>query len=236
VLSELLQRDPGEIIGRSAESLRLPLPQRDVQQSRSEAYRITETGGLIGVSRWVDSAILQGRTLLVLDRENAVNWFFETLSSGTFDGSVASRLLSRSAVLNRLQLEVSRSRRYSNPLSCLVIRIDFGTLEPGTAQRAVHDLIATSLTDQLRWVDVLGQWSDQALVVVLPETTDSAGLQLAEKVAGSLHPNLAREAPAVSINVGASSWRKGDDAERLVRRADIVARRQIGSTARTINF
>ena len=97
-------------------------------------------------------------------------------------------------------------------------------------------MIAAKLTEQLCWVDVLGQWSEQSLLVILPETSNEAALQLADKVADALHSNLEIDVPAVSINVGSSSWRTGDDAERLVRRADIVARRQIGSTARTVSF
>ena len=50
VLSELLQRDPSDIIGRSAESLLLPLPQPDRLDSGSNRHRILENGGLIGVS------------------------------------------------------------------------------------------------------------------------------------------------------------------------------------------
>jgi PAS fold/Diguanylate cyclase, GGDEF domain len=236
VLSELMQRDTAEIIGRSAESLALPLPQRDTREAPTDACRISEMGNLIGISRGVRSSNFHGSALLVIDRGNAIDWFFDALSTGGFDGSVASRFLSRNSLFNRLQLEVSRSRRYANPLSCLVIRIDFGARESGRRRRAVHDLIACTLKELLRWVDVLGQWSDQALVVVLPETTGAAAKQLAEKVACALHPDLADEAPTVTINVGSSSWRKGDDAEGLIRRADIVARRQNGSTARTISF
>jgi GGDEF domain-containing protein len=236
VLSKLLKRDPGDIIGRSAESLQLPLPQHGSSERGEDPGGIVEKGSLIGVSRYLGTTTFRGCALLVIDRENAIDWFFDALSSGGFDGSAASRFLTRNAVLSRLQLEVSRSRRYSNPLSCLVIRIDFGTGDPNAQRRTIHDMIAATLTEQLRWVDVLGQWSDQALLVILPETTDIAALQLANKVADALHPDLAINAPRASINVGSSNWRKGDDAERLVRRADIVARRQIGSTARTISF
>jgi len=241
VLGELLQRDPDEMIGRSAESLSLPLPlpqtERDLQNSDSDnVCRISEKGSLIGISRNVHSSNFRGRALMVIDRGSAIDWFFDAMSSGGFDGSVASRVLSRNGLLNRLQLEVSRSRRYANPLSCLVIRLDFGAREAVPQRRAVHDLIARTLKELLRWVDVLGRWSDRALVVVLPETNEASANQLAEKVAAALHPHLAEEAPMVTVNVGASSWRKGDDAQRLIRRADIVARRQIGTTARTINF
>ena len=235
-LSELLQRDASDIIGRSAESLTLPIPPSDEQDISNGKHRVLENGHLIGVWKYVGTTIFRGRALLVIDRERAVDWFFDALSTGSFDGSVASRFLSRNAVFSRLQLEVSRSRRYSNPLSRLVIRIDFGMRETGAKWRRVHDMIATTLTEQLRWVDVLGQWSDQPLIVILPETTELSARKLAGKVAQALDPNLAHATPAVSINVGSSSWRKGDDAERLVRRADIVARRQIGSTVRTLSF
>ena len=235
-LSELLRRDAGDIIGRSAESLLLPLPASDPPARGAEPCRILEKGSLIGISRGIQLAAFRGQTLLVMDREYAIDWFFDALAMRGFEGSAASRFLSRNALSSRLQLEVSRSRRYANPLSCLVIRIDFGMLDADGQRRAVYDLIAGTLKEQLRWVDVLGQWSDRALVVILPETTDVAALCLAEKVTGALLPDLNRAAPAVSVNVGASSWRKGDDAQRLIRRADIVAQRQSGSTARTVSF
>ncbi|HJP35305.1 MAG TPA: diguanylate cyclase [Gammaproteobacteria bacterium] len=233
-LGELLQRDEGDIIGRDAESLPLPLP--DPQTSRPESTRILEKGSLIGVSRELKSATFNGQTLLVVDRKNAIDWFFEALAVGGFDASAGSRFLSRNAVSNRVQLEVSRSRRYANPLSCMVIRVDFGTADTDEHRRAVRDLIAGTLTEQLRWVDVLGQWSDRTLVVILPETTDAAALRLAEKVTAALIPNLAREMPAASVSTGVSSWRKGDDAERLIRRADTVARGEIEKEAATANL
>lgn len=235
-LSELLQRNPNDIIGRSAESLLLPLPQSDFHDLGASTGRIFEKGNLLGISRSVRSTTFRGCALLVVDRAHALEWFFDALAIGGFDAGADSRFLSRNALHNRLQLEVSRSRRYENPLSCLVIRIDFGTVEGEIQRRAVHDLIAGSLKEQLRWVDVLGLWSEQALVVILPETAAAAAAQLAQKVGAALLPNLADDAPLVSVNVGASSWRKGDDADRLIRRADIVARRQIGSTARSVSF
>ena len=236
VLVRLLGRDMMDIVGRNVESLPLPLPARDQRSFHKHSCRVAEKGQLISITREMKAANFTGQAMLVIDRESALDWFFDALSTGGFDGSAASRYLSRNALFSRLQLEVSRSRRYANPLSCLVIRIDFGIVEPGDGRRAIHDVIAMTLKDQLRWVDVLGQWSDRALVVILPETEDRAAVSLAEKVAAELQQNLSRQGSSVGINVGASSWCKGDDVERLVRRADITARRQSRSTARTVTF
>jgi len=235
-LCELLQRDSEQIIGHSVGSLQLPVPQVDNLHGGPERSRVVEKGRLVGVWQNVGSLSFQGRTLLVIDKKYAIDWFLDILSTGTFDPSITSRALSRNALLNRLQLEVSRSRRYANPLSCLVIRIDFPAPENKEDCQVIHASIASTVTELLRWVDVLGQWSEQALVVILPETAQDAAAQLATKLAQAIDEKLRHETNAVNVNVGASTWRKGDDAGRLVRRADIVARRQIGSTTRTISY
>jgi GGDEF domain-containing protein len=221
VLGELLQRELVDIIGCSAESLSLPLPQKANSSSSNHAFRVIERGSLIGIARYVDSSYPNSKTLLVIDRENAMDWFFDALAT---------------ALMGRLQLEVSRSRRYANPLSCLVIRLDSASTQSERENRNVHNLIASTLVELLRWVDVLGQWSARAIVVILPETNERAALVLAEKVSDALQPQLVGLAPSLGVTVGASTWNKGDDAERLVRRADVSARRQNGSTARTLRF
>ncbi|MFT4564831.1 MAG: GGDEF domain-containing protein [Gammaproteobacteria bacterium] len=236
VLGELLQQELIDIIGCTAESLSLPLPQKEHRSSTNHAFRVIERGSLIGISRQVESSYPNSKTLLVIDRENAIDWFFDALATGGFDGSVASRFLSRNALIGRLQLEVSRSRRYANPLSCLVIRIDSACAQSEHENHKVHNLIAATLVELLRWVDVLGQWSARAIVVILPETSERAAVSLAAKVSAALQPELSNIEPNLGVTVGASTWNKGDDAERLVRRADVSARRQNGSTARTRPF
>jgi GGDEF domain-containing protein len=236
VLGELLQRELIDIIGCSAESLSLPLPQNENSSASNHLFRVIERDSLIGISRDVESSYPNSKTLLVIDRENAIDWFLDALATGGFDGSVASRFLSRNALIGRLQLEVSRSRRYANPLSCLVIRLDSASTQSEQENRDIHNLIAATLVELLRWVDVLGQWSARAIVVILPETNERAALVLAAKVSEALQPQLAELAPSLGVTVGASTWNKGDDVERLVRRADVSARRQHGSTARTRRF
>ncbi|MCC7121016.1 MAG: PAS domain-containing protein [Gammaproteobacteria bacterium] len=126
---------------------------------------------------------------------------------GTGVDSTVAGVLSREAALLRLDAEISRSRRYSNPLSCLVAQIDGGTGDYATLERM--------LRDQLRWVDVLARWSETELLVLLPETPARAATALCRKLA-----TLARGLDVeVVVQWGSSTWRRGDDAATLVARA-----------------
>ncbi len=118
-----------------------------------------------------------------------------------------SGLLNRKAVLQSLVGEVSRSRRYGNPLSVMLIELEDGCEPVAEALRTV----AQALQDQLRWVDVLGRWGPASVLLVLPETPAEAAAILPVKFADAL-----QQAPAVRMAV--ASWEKGDDALSLVDR------------------
>ena len=118
-----------------------------------------------------------------------------------------SGLLARKAVLQSLVGEVSRSRRYGNPLSVMLIELEE---ERETVAEALRT-VAQGLQDQLRWVDVLGRWGPASVLLVLPETPAEAAAILPAKFAEVL-----KEAPAVRMAV--ASWEKGDDALSLVDR------------------
>jgi len=129
---------------------------------------------------------------------------FEGATGG---GATVAGVLSREAVGLRLDAEISRSRRYSNPLSCLVARVD----GPPEAYARLERM----LRDQLRWVDVLARWSESELLVLLPETPARAATALCRKLALQ-----AREAAGgIVVQWGASTWRRGDDAAQFVARA-----------------
>lgn len=118
-------------------------------------------------------------------------------------GLTVHGLLNRAALRQRLENEISRSRRYQNPLTCLSFRLREGIDTPAG--------IARLLKEQLRWVDLLGQWEDDVLLAILPETSGPAAGGLVRKLADALRDDLPL--------IGRASWRRGDDLERLVARA-----------------
>ena len=123
------------------------------------------------------------------------------------NGVTVAGVLSREAALLRLEAEISRSRRYANPLSCLVAQMPETNGAYGTLERM--------LRDQLRWVDVLARWSDTELLVLLPETHARAASALCRKLAAQAQTLLVPHA----VCWGASTWRRGDDATLFMSRA-----------------
>ncbi len=137
----------------------------------------------------------------------------------------ASGLLNQQAVRRGLEPLVSRSRRYDNPLSVVTLSItnlmDVRREQGGAAADEAVLRISQLLRDQIRWADLVGRLDNGDFIFVLPETDQMAAEALAGKIARRLRefsiPALGDLHPEGSF--GVSSWRHGDDANLLIKRA-----------------
>lgn len=122
-------------------------------------------------------------------------------------------LLNRRGLMVALEPQVSRSRRYTSPLSLVVMDV-YGI----QAEDAFLLRISQILKDQLRWADVIGLGEDRSFIMVLPETRRDDALVLTDK----LNERLAREFPDTEgawAAYGVVEWQKTDNANTLLRRA-----------------
>ncbi len=138
-------------------------------------------------------------------------------------------LPNRRALLHLLEPLVARSRRYHNALS--VLRINISNIAALTQKlgRAASDQIITaiaqSLRDQTRWADHIGRIGHGELLMILPETDENAARSLTDKLLRHIDELEAQTAqahhrPKAQLDVGSATWAKGDDAKRLVRKAE----------------
>ena len=201
----LLKRPVESLLGCSMAALELPY---GPPAAGSEPVEVRVDGAMLGITQHYDHAGGSGAVLLLLDRGHALVWFLSTLAGGVPGSVAASGVLARAAIQHRLDNEISRSRRYHNDLSCITVHCRAAA----AAMRLTG--VARLLKEQLRWVDLLGEWRDDTLLVVLPETT----LDAAERLRAKLAVLLAAP-PADGIACGVATWRKGDNAERMVARA-----------------
>lgn len=133
-------------------------------------------------------------------------------------------LPNRRAISQALDLHVSRSRRYQNPLSLVLVYVDTHS-HPSVQPLSTDPLllgVARFLRDRLRWVDQIARWEDNVFLLVLPETTEADARALLEKLThdadrmplpqthAELHPRL---------GFGLACWHKGDDTRTLLRKA-----------------
>ncbi len=135
-------------------------------------------------------------------------------------------MLNRRALYQALEPQVSRSRRYGNPLALAVLEVKDYQAEDNkvavTEEQALTG-IAYMLRDQMRWVDLIGRTGDKQFTLVLPETSKEDALRLADKLTSRLNEVRLPANPTLSLNIqvamGITDWQKGDDANGLLRRA-----------------
>jgi GGDEF domain-containing protein len=127
-------------------------------------------------------------------------------------------LLNRKTILQALDTQVSRSRRYENPLALL--RLSLQSSCPVNETQETLRRISQMLKDQLRWADQIGMIDDSTFLIILPETSFSAAKELATKLAND-RTTLGDNHADWCIKFGAAAWQKGDDPGKLLNRLQV---------------
>ncbi len=133
-------------------------------------------------------------------------------------------LPNRRALKQQLELHVSRSRRYDNPLS--LIHISVGCDQP-QAKNAVALAVAHHLRDRLRWADLVARWDETEFIVILPETEEGKAKEVGANLTAADDPvklddEFADIVPRVVM--GVTGWHRGDDSRTLLARAAAAVR------------
>ena len=133
----------------------------------------------------------------------------------------------RKALFQNLEQQASRSRRYGNTLSVLILQLSnlseyiraFGNDNANELLLNISQL----LNDQMRWADIIGRLDKIEFLFIMPETEESATNELRDKVNESLKgvrmPGADDSDFELQINFGMAEWRKGDDVGMLMQRA-----------------
>lgn len=129
----------------------------------------------------------------------------------------------RKALFQSLEPQVSRSRRYNNQLSVVIMRLT--NLEKLNNDEVNHLLLPVShmLNDQVRWADIVGRLGESEFLLVLPETSAEACEKLSQNLSKRLESLPVPEGLPKSLNISAkfgfAEWQKGDDVTLLMQKA-----------------
>lgn len=127
------------------------------------------------------------------------------------------------ALFQSLEPAISRSRRYNNQLSIVILRLN--DLEQLEQTQSIKLLLSISqlLNDQVRWADIVGKLNETDFLIVLPETSGDACKNLIDNLNTHINNlNLPEELPdtyKVNTNFGYAEWEKGDDLTLLMNKA-----------------
>ncbi len=158
------------------------------------------------------------REVTILHREIAA--LRETIAAQSIQDPLTG-LPNQRGFLQLLEQQVTRSRRYNNPLSLMAVRLRArhpdNTLIAGLPDGA---LLATAQTlrDRLRWADSVGRWNDDTFLIALPETSLSDAGTLIEKIEKGLLANqsLINQRFPACAHFGQAEWKPRMDARALL--------------------
>jgi two-component system cell cycle response regulator len=138
-------------------------------------------------------------------------------------------LLNRYGLQRALQRELSEARRYTRPLSCLLLDIDFFKSINDTHGHAAGDaaLMQTArvLTESVRGSDVVCRYGGEEFLVLAPETDARGAHSLAEKIRLAVSSRLFGEGPrafALTLSAGVAELRPGESGNDMIARADLA--------------
>ncbi|MGH9884931.1 MAG: diguanylate cyclase [bacterium] len=97
-----------------------------------------------------------------------------------------TRVLNRRALLDRLNAEVDRARRFNSSLTLLLLDVDHFKQINDTAGHLAGDSVLRQLgallEDAVRKVDVVARYGGEEFVAILPETSSEGGIIFAERL------------------------------------------------------
>jgi GGDEF domain-containing protein len=139
----------------------------------------------------------------------------EELRNTTLTDSMTG-LFNERGVSLALEPQVARCRRYNSPLSVIAMQVG----APAPASQVLIE-VARLLKDQLRWADIIGCTERGLFLLVLPETSVDAAMQLIDKLRSLLIDLGQRifDGADIQSTYGLAGWRKSDTASTLMARA-----------------
>ncbi len=132
-----------------------------------------------------------------------------------------SNLPKRANWVEFLDYEVSRSRRYDNPLSLLKLHIIIYDNPENIDDKIIGQAVKDTLMDELRWADMIGNTNQGSYLMVLPETPESALSHLKQKILTAITSQMKFLSSDIKSDVvfGSANWRKHDDSHKMLKKA-----------------
>ena len=125
-----------------------------------------------------------------------------------------------------LQDEIYRSERYGTDLSVLILDLDHFKKVNDKFGHLVGDMVLVEigniLKNNVRESDTVGRWGGEEFLIILPQTNLTNSLIVAEKIRAEVEKMQFPEVMHITCSLGAATFRKGDNKDKLLFRADMA--------------
>ncbi|MDA8090513.1 MAG: diguanylate cyclase [Nitrospiraceae bacterium] len=136
-------------------------------------------------------------------------------------------VLNKRAIMERLDYEMDRARRYLLPLSLIICDVDHFKQINDTLGHAAGDKVlrvtAQTLAGVLRKPDIIGRFGGDEFLLILPQTPLEGAAEFAERlrqnVQDIIYPGMEVK---TTMSIGIASYQGNPDPNDIIRRADIA--------------
>ncbi|WFA08616.1 diguanylate cyclase [Tissierella sp. Yu-01] len=121
-----------------------------------------------------------------------------------------TQLYNRKELYNFLDYEVKRSQRYSNSLSVLLLRINnYTSIREKLGEQKTNVILAQIsklLKLNTRDIDIIGRYSDDTFMIILPDTNSIKADIIAERMQRLIESEIFLEDIKVTLNSGIKQY------------------------------
>jgi two-component system cell cycle response regulator len=137
-------------------------------------------------------------------------------------------LLNRRAILQEMDDQIKRVRRYKEPLSIVMLDIDHFKKVNDKYGHIVGDSVleemAKTIGSVIRGTDVVGRYGGEEFIIILPHAEQDAALSVAERVRNAVVAVEMKSSNgdtfSVTVSQGVASYMSNEDIYSLIQRAD----------------
>lgn len=135
-----------------------------------------------------------------------------------------TQLYNRTKIDELFQLELSKTRRYEEPLTIVLIDLDHFKQVNDQYGHLVGDQVLQHLSlilkDNVRSTDHLGRWGGEEFIIICPNTNLEQALYSAEKLRNVIAETDFPEVGTKTASFGVASINKDDNEDSVTKRAD----------------
>lgn len=138
-----------------------------------------------------------------------------------------THIMNRRGITVALLDAMAQSERYNTPLCVALADLDrFKPINDTYGHKAGDQILAETagvLSDALRMPDKVGRYGGEEFLIILPHTTLVGGRKIAERLrtaVGRWVFTVAGKKTKLTVSVGLTQFRKGEDLEQLLARVD----------------
>ncbi|WP_298722586.1 sensor domain-containing diguanylate cyclase [uncultured Oceanisphaera sp.] len=225
-----------EAMSQMEDGQRILSPQRSFEtwveevHEQSDPWLPREQRAALDIGEDVTVAILVKAISDLNNRLTQVNRRLEGIATT----DALTRVWNRYRIEQAIETDIGLAVRLGQPLALLMLDVDFfkriNDRHGHETGDAVLATLAEVITRTLRDNDCLGRWGGEEFVILASGCGLDDGKALAERIRQAVGATDFGAAGRVTISLGVSQWRPGDDRKSLVERADtaMYAAKQTG--------